>query len=204
MHAAVALALLLSVGTAIAGCASESKEDFSELHSRLELKRSASERQISGRSTEQILNASEQVLRTLDPAHMKFSLSEHCLLASRRWGLVFVFNNVHAIDYWNVCVEERNAVTLVRVRARQLINSGPVPAYPSEEFVSDIPLTADGGLEAGEAELFFGRLEHELGLSGSWPTCRERLGRQRSMWSGTYPMICNGVGIRDTAPSGSS
>jgi hypothetical protein len=145
-------ALIVVVG--IGGCATKPKITEEEI-------RAAMTRTYKGVSSDQVMKASEKLLKMVDEKRFQFSRADNQLTATRSGQLQTNIGTSKVTAVWIVKTREMDKSTLVTIEAawkRQPLSRGKTEPVKRPEGTAVYTL-------------FFNRLDNLLGKSNEWMTC---------------------------------
>ena len=164
------LILLISLG----GCATSSKTSKDEMMA-------AQTRTYEGVSSQQVIQASEQLLKLVDASRFRFDREKNKLTATRSGQL---FTNLGATDVtavWLVNTQEKEKATVVTIEAGW---KKSIPSSGKREMLKKPEGTA-------VYNLFYNRLDTLLGKSNEWITCNGmKQAIKQGEASGDIRMLC--------------
>ena len=173
MKSLIVGALIVVVG--IGGCATKPKFTEEEM-------RAAMTRTYKGVSSEQVIQASEKLLKLVDETRFQFSRTENQLTGTRSGELYTNIGKAKVTAVWIVNTQETDKSTVVTVDAgwrRQSLSSG----------VSSRNVKKPEGTAV--YSLFFNRLDNLLGKSNEWMTCEGmKKAIEQGEASGDIRMLC--------------
>jgi len=164
--------LIVIVG--IGGCATKSKVSEEEMQA-------AMTRTYEGVTSDQVMQASEKLLKLVDESRFKFKRTDNQLTATREGQLQTGVGKAHVTAVWLVTTQKKGKSAIVTIEAgwkREALSTG---------------LTSKVKKPEGTAvyKLFFNRLDNLLGQSNEWMTCE---GMQKAIQlgeaSGDIRMLC--------------
>jgi len=166
-------ALIMVIG--LGGCATKPKMSEEEM-------KAATTRTYEGVSSEQVMQASEKLLKLVDESRFKFNRDDKQLTATRSGQ---VFTNIGKADVtavWLVKTQEKDKSTVVTLEAgwkRQSLSTGVTSRNVKKPEGTAV------------YSLFFNRLDNLLGQSNEWITCEGmKKAIQQGEASGDIRMLC--------------
>lgn len=161
----------------------------------------ATTRAYPGASKEQVLAASEKLLRLADGNDFDIRHTESGITATRAWTAYAVIVAVSGTDYWDIRTDQIGDGVKVSVQvSTQTQSTGPMQMGSTWMPVNS---TTPGTPAYGVAiyDVFFSRLDYLLGKSGKWMTCKEADERVKTnaTW-GNNEALCNSFNVTDAHP----
>lgn len=153
---------------------------------------------------DQVLTATEKLMRLADGNDFQISHSADGLRAARNWLIYAVIAMANGTDYWDVKATPSPAGTVVQVQVSTQGSATGVIATGQGNYA---PLTTVGGGNPvpGNAiyDVFFARLDFLLGRREDWMTCDVANDRveKKIVW-GDNSALCNTANMMDAAPEG--
>lgn len=155
-------------------------------------------------SSEEVIAAAEEVLRTADPNDVTFTHREDGFLSTRPFLYYFVLAATSGQDFYDLSVEERDAggviASLYMSRSASTLAGQPTGAG-SGASVTTIPGNAAPVQSPASYFGFWKRVDYFLGLEDDWYTCdriKEERESREDLWGHT-DNIC-GIGFQDNLP----
>jgi hypothetical protein len=165
-------ALIVVIG--LVGCATKPKISEEEMNA-------AMTRTYEGVSSEQVMQASEKLLKLVDEARFKYNRGDGQLKATRSGQLFTNIGKANVTAVWLVKTQEKGNSTVVTVEGgwkRQAMSTGKTEKVKRPEGTAVYTL-------------FFNRLDNMLGKSNEWMTCEGmKKAIQQGEASGDIRMLC--------------
>ena len=162
----------------------------------------ATTRTYAGVNKDQVLSATEKLLRLADGDDFNIIHTESGINATRNWIAYMVIAGVSGTDYWDIRATpiERGVNVSVQV-STQSQNTAPMQMGSNWMPVNS---TNPGTPAYGVAiyDIFFSRLDYMLGKRANWMTCKEADERVKngSTW-GNNEALCNSFNMTDSLPN---
>lgn len=184
--------ILLFLIATLAGCATKrqmTREEYLETTTR-----------IYDKTPDEILNASEKVLRLIDGDDFSIAHTQNGLVATRNWVVYLVLAASNGSDIWVINTEPtKDGKT--RVTTSISTSMGGTIAPMGGQIATAPGMSGMPAYGNASYDLFFKRLEYLLGLRAEWITCSEanNLVKTNVVW-GDNSAICNSFNVKNTDP----
>ena len=191
----LSLTVLIAFVVVLAGCAAPPKQLTRDEWL------NATTRTYPGASKDQVLAASEKLLRLADGDDFDIRHTESGINATRAWIAYAVIVGVSGTDYWDIRADQIGDGVKVSVQVSTQTQS----TSPMQMGATWMPVnSATPGTPAhGVAiyDVFFSRLDYLLGKGGKWMTCKEADERVKTnaTW-GNNEALCNSFNVTDSHP----
>lgn len=157
-----------------------------------------------GITPDAVLRAAEEVFRLADADDFTFHHTKDSLSASRNWLLYMIIGATTGTDYWSVRAESApdggtHASVQLGTVAQDIL---PMAVAPALWIPSVMPANATPPLGRAVYDLFWDRVDYQLGLREAWVDCKQadaRLAANRAL--GDNSALCNSFNIADKAPT---
>lgn len=157
-------------------------------------------RQYDNVTKNQVIKASEELLRLADGDDFKFeytttnNFDTEVLIGERNWVVYYVLSTSSGKDKWKISATQAGENTKVSVQIFRNIFIQGTKIYPP----------GYGGYIANPAifDLFWARMDYLLGKRSDWMTCTisEMRVKQKIVWGDT-DSLCNTLNIKDNKPN---
>jgi hypothetical protein len=157
-----------------------------------------------GIAPEDVLRAAEEVFRLADGDDFTFHHTQDSLSATRNWLLYLIIGATTGTDHWAVKAQPgpdgttRATVQLGTVSQDIL----PMAVSPALWIPGVMPASANPPLGRAVYDLFWDRVDYQLGLRETWVDCKQadaRLAANRAL--GDNSSLCNSFNIADKPPT---
>lgn len=178
--------LIVSFLTACASNPKLSNEEYKTL----------TNRDYTGVTKDQVLQAANDLLRLADGDDFKIERTQESLTATRRWREYVVISYEWGDDYWNVKTHSmNNSVTATVQISRKVGYSGNLVYLSMNHPDYIINGTAI-------YDLFWARMDYLLGKRPDWMTCEisDNRIKQKTVWGDNAP-LCHMLNIKDNKPT---
>lgn len=141
----------------------------------------------------EILNASDKILRLADGNDFTIHHTDSTLSATRQWMIYMVLGGATGSDDWLIqTTQNKDGSTKINVEVNTQANNLLGGASLGSYIVRGTALY----------DLFFTRLEYFLGLNNEWITCQEanRRIKEGLVW-GSNEALCNSFNMTDNMPT---
>lgn len=130
-----------------------------------------------GKTTQDVLLAADRVFRLADDDY-SVNHSPTSIQAQRRWMLYLVISAAFGTDTWNISTEPvEGGVKVMAMHSAQnsSVSGLPLPTAGGDTSVSTMTSPSMQFMTNQPAiyQLFYARLDHLLGVSPDWPTCKD-------------------------------
>ena len=153
-------------------------------------------------SPEQVSEAADRVLRLADD-EFKIDYPPGQIVATRPWVIYAVIAFTQGVDYWKLDLKEQpdgsTRATLQLSRAQGTV--GPMMTYGGDVGVASMgSLPGQPVSFPAPYELFWQRVEHQLGMRDTWPTCDAFIETLERSGKHGVDMLCS-VNTDDRSPN---
>lgn len=183
--------IIMMLATLLIGCAAPNPRLDDAAYKKLE------NREYTGVTKNQILDAMEELLRLADGDDFKIVRDDNMITAHRAWTEYYLLKMNNGVDSWQIKaipIEGGFNANLLMIRTPGITyNMGNIASYPKDYRVK-MNSTA-------LYDLFWARMDYLLGKRHDWMTCKmsdERV-TNKIVWGSTDP-LCNVVNIKDDKP----